>query len=66
MGVSSERHAVCVLRLRLKDKHARVLRDKAYRVNQVWNYSNELAHKVWERERKFLSGYDFARYTKAI
>jgi IS605 OrfB family transposase len=64
MQKSSEQQPVRVLRLRLKDKHARVLRDKAYWVNQVWNYSNELSFKVWERERKFLSGYDFAKYTR--
>jgi IS605 OrfB family transposase len=64
MQKSSEQQPVRVLRLRLKDKHARVLRDKACWVNQVWNYSNELSFKVWERERKFLSGYDFAKYTR--
>lgn len=61
---TSPNHVVRVLRLRLKDKHARILREKAYWVNQVWNYCNELSFKVWERERKFLSGYDFAKYTK--
>jgi putative transposase len=55
---------VRVLRLRLKDKHARILREKAYWVNQVWNYCNDLSLKVWERDCKFLSGYDFAPYTK--
>ena len=64
MAKSSQQQTVRVLRLRLKDKHARVLREKAYWVNTVWNYSNELSCKVWERERKFLSGYDFAKYTK--
>jgi IS605 OrfB family transposase len=53
-----------VLRLRLKDKHAPALRAKARDVNFVWNYTNELSFKVWERERRFLSGYDFAAYTK--
>lgn len=53
-----------VLRLRLKDKHAAVLREKAFWVNQVWNYCNDLSCKVWERERRFLSGYDFAEYTR--
>lgn len=55
---------VRVLRLRLKDRHAGALREKAYWTNQVWNYVNDLSYKVWERERKFLSGYDFAAYTK--
>ncbi|NEX60221.1 RNA-guided endonuclease InsQ/TnpB family protein [Noviherbaspirillum galbum] len=61
---SSKEKVVRVLRLRIKDKHAAALRDKAYWVNQVWNYVNELSFKVWERERKFLLGYDFATYTK--
>src|SRR5262249_8029639 len=52
-----------VLRVRLKDRHAPELLDKAFRVNQVWNYSNELSHKVWERERRFISSYEIDRYT---
>jgi putative transposase len=55
---------VRVLRLRLKDKHAAILHEKSYWVNQVWNFCNDLSFKVWERERKFMSGYDFAKYTK--
>ena len=53
-----------VLRLRLKDKHAAVLRDRAMWANQVWNYCNDLQQQVWHREKRFLSGYDFAAYTK--
>jgi putative transposase len=53
-----------VLRLRLKDKHARFLRDLAREVNFVWNYCNELQIAVFNRERRFLSGYDFAKFTR--
>lgn len=53
-----------MLRLRLKDKHAAVLRDRAMWVNQVWNYCNNLQQQVWTREHRFMSGYDFAAYTK--
>ena len=53
-----------VLRLRLKDKHAAMLDELAGEVNFVWNYCNELAMKVWARERRFMSGYDFHPYTK--
>ncbi len=42
-----------VLHLRIKDKHAAVLRDRAMWTNQVWR-----------REKRFLSGYDFAPFTK--
>lgn len=55
---------VRVLRLRLKDKHAKVLRERAVWVNQVWNYCNELSAKVFERERRFISSYEIDRYTK--
>ena len=53
-----------VLRLRLKDKHAAVLRDRGQWVNQIWNYCNDLQQQVWQREKRFLSGYDFAPFTK--
>ena len=40
-----------------------MLHDHAFWANQVWNYSNELSFKVWQRERRFLSAYDLDRYT---
>lgn len=52
------------LRLRLKDKHAALLRDQAWAVNQVWNYVNELSLKHFQRQRAFLSAYDMQPYTK--
>jgi hypothetical protein len=53
-----------VLRLRLKDKHAKVLGALAREVNFVWNYCNELQVTMFNRERRFLSGYDFAKFTR--
>ncbi|WP_232072289.1 hypothetical protein [Paraburkholderia pallida] len=53
-----------VLRFRLKDKHAKLLRELAREVNLVWNFCNELSLKVWQREQRFLSGYDFHPFTK--
>jgi putative transposase len=53
-----------VLRLRLKDKHAKFLCDLAREVNFVWNYCNELQITMFNRERRFLSGYDFAKFTR--
>src|SRR3981189_1509184 len=53
-----------VLRLRLKDKHAKFLRDLAGEVNFVWNYCNELQITMFNRERRFLSGFDFAKFTR--
>lgn len=53
-----------VLRLRIKDKHAAHLLAQSREVNQVWNYSQDLALKVLEREHRFMSAYDMAAYTK--
>jgi putative transposase len=53
-----------VLRLRIKDKHASFLKSQAKEVNLVWNYSQELALKVLEREQRFMSAFDMAQYTK--
>lgn len=52
-----------VLRLRLKDKHARALREQAFWVNQVWNYCNDLSFKVLQREHRFLSGFELQKFT---
>ncbi len=52
------------LHLRLKDKHAGFLRAQAREVNLVWNYSQDLALQVLRREKRFLSAYDIAPYTK--
>lgn len=57
-------HPIRVLRLPLKDKHARALIAMCRQVNFVLNYSNELAVRVFERERRFLSGFDFNPYMR--
>ena len=54
------------LQLRIKDKHARVLRQMAREVNQVWNHVNAVSAKAarpFHGKPKFLSGYDLQRYT---
>ena len=61
---SSRPTAVRVLRLRVKDKHAAWLCGLAREVNTVFNYCNELSVKVFERERRFLSGFDFWPFLK--
>lgn len=53
-----------VLRLRLKDKHADWLTGLAREVNFVWNYCNELAYKVLQREQRFMSAFDLHPYMK--
>jgi IS605 OrfB family transposase len=57
---------VRVLRLRVKDKHAGWLGGLAREVNTVFNYCNELSMKVFERERRFLSGFDFWPFLKGV
>jgi putative transposase len=64
MSSSRSIHAVRVLRLRVKDKHAPWLCSLAHEVTTVFNYCNELSVKVFERERRFLSGFDFWPYLK--
>jgi IS605 OrfB family transposase len=64
--MSSSRITVRVLRLRVKDKHAKWLGGVAREVNTVFNYCNELSAKVFERERRFLSGFDFWPFLKGV
>jgi putative transposase len=56
--------SIRVLHLRVKDKHAAWLSSLAREVNTVFNYCNELSIKVCERERRFLSGFDFWPFLK--
>jgi putative transposase len=61
---SPQSTSVRILRLRVKDKHAAWLSSLAREVNTVFNYCNELSIKVFERERRFLSGFDFWPFLK--
>lgn len=58
-----ERTTMRTLHIRIRDKHAKFLRGLAYNVNQVWNFCNALSIKVFERERRFMSGYNLQKYT---
>ena len=58
-----QRTTMHTLHIRIRDKHAKFLRTLAYDVNQVWNFCNALSIKVFERERRFVSGYDLQKYT---
>ena len=51
------------LKFRIKDKHAKALSALARDVNFVWNFCNDLSFKVFQKERKFLSGFDIQKYT---
>src|SRR5574344_286594 len=52
------------LKLRIKDKHAKVLIKLESEVNFVWNYVNDLSFKHLKRKGEFLSAFDIAQYTK--
>jgi putative transposase len=51
------------LKLRLKDKHCKVLDQLASEVNFVWNYVNDLSFKHLKRTGEFFSAFDMAKYT---
>lgn len=55
-----------VLRLRLKDRHAPLLRAHATEVNFVWNFANETGIRMFERERRFASAADLHQLTRGV
>jgi putative transposase len=58
-----QRTTMRTLHIRIRDKHVKLLRALAYDTNQVWNFCNALSTKVFERERRFMSGFDLQKYT---
>lgn len=52
------------LKVRVRDKHAPLLRQMARSVNLVWNYLNELSQRSIRERRVFLSAYHMHPYTK--
>ncbi len=50
------------LKLRIKDKHAKVLIQLASEANFVWNYVNDLSYKHLQRTGKFFSAFDIQKY----
>ncbi len=55
--------ATKTLKLRIKDRHARVLRQMAREVNQVFNFCNETSARAIRERHQFLSGYDLQKLT---
>lgn len=51
------------LTLRIKDKHASVLRAMAREVNQVFNFCNETSNRAIRERNQWLSGYDLQKLT---
>jgi putative transposase len=54
------------LKLRVKDKHASLLRTMAREVNTVFNFVNETSLRAIREKHKFMSGYDLQKYTKGF
>ena len=52
------------LQVRVRDKHAPLLRQMARSVNFVWNYLNELSHRSIRERGVFLSAFDLHPYSK--
>ena len=63
VDANEQRQGVRTLRIRIKDKHAKYLSELAREVNLVWNFVNELSMNVFQRERRFMTGYDLQKYT---
>ena len=52
------------LKIRIKDKHSKVLNQMASEVNFVWNYVNDLCFRHLQKTGQFFSAYDLAQYTR--
>lgn len=51
-------------KVRVRDRHAKVLCAQARAVNFVWNYLNELSSRSVRERGVWLSGFDMDRYTQ--
>lgn len=54
--------SVKTLKVRVKDKHACLLRRMAKDVSFVWNYLNDLSYRNIRDHGRHLSGYDMQKY----
>jgi IS605 OrfB family transposase len=54
------------LTVRIKDKHAALLRKMAAQVNTVFNFVNETSARAIRERRQWLSGYDLQKFTKGF
>ncbi|MNZ58628.1 putative transposase DNA-binding domain protein [compost metagenome] len=52
------------LKVRVRDRHAPLLRQMARSVNTAWNYVNELSQRSIRERGVFLSAFDLDRYTQ--
>ena len=56
-------NSIKTLKLRIKDKHSKVLGQMAREVNQVFNYCNETSSRAIRERHHWLSGYDLQKLT---
>lgn len=54
---------VKTLKIRVKDKHAKVLASMSRDVNTAWNFCNETSHKAIRERNTWLSAYDLQKLT---
>ena len=55
--------AIKTLKVRVRDKHAKLLRAMAYETNQVWNFCAELSTRMATERGRWMSGFDLQHYT---
>ena len=51
------------IRVRVRDKHAPLLRAMAVEANQVWNFCNDLSGRMLRERGHWMTGFDFSPYT---
>ena len=51
------------IRVRVRDKHAKVLARMAYETNTVWNFCAELSARMATERGRWMSGFDLQKYT---
>lgn len=54
------------IKLRIKDKHAKLLLAMAREVNLVWNYCNEISQRAIKERHQFLSGFDLQKLSNGF
>lgn len=59
----SQTEHIKTLQIRIKDKHAAVLRRMACDVNTTWNFVNETSMRAIRERNTWLSGYDLQKLT---
>lgn len=51
------------IKIRVRDKHAPLLRKMGAEANQVWNFANELSYRMIRERGHWMTGFDFSPYT---